>query len=160
MHGAATGVTTLPIPATERLDKIQWSGDDVVLLAVKSQDTEEALRQLAAAAPVATPVVCVQNGVANEPAALRRFANVYGVCVVPGRPPEAGGRRGRVFAGDGAADRAYPDVVAGRPKRWPPPASTMESMGPPTSWLEERQVAEERRNAVDALRPGGAESAK
>jgi 2-dehydropantoate 2-reductase len=26
--------------------------------------------------------VCVQNGVANERAALRRFANVYGVCVM------------------------------------------------------------------------------
>mgnify|MGYP001300223186 CR=1 FL=1 len=51
-------------------------------MAVKSQDTEEALRQLAAAASVVTPVVCLQNGVANEPAALRRFANVYGVCVM------------------------------------------------------------------------------
>jgi 2-dehydropantoate 2-reductase len=27
-------------------------------------------------------VVCLQNGVANEPAALRLFAEVYGVCVV------------------------------------------------------------------------------
>ena len=55
---------------------------DVVLLAVKSQDTEGALDQVSRAAPVATPIVCLQNGVANERAALRRFPNVYGCCVM------------------------------------------------------------------------------
>ncbi|HXR22257.1 MAG TPA: 2-dehydropantoate 2-reductase N-terminal domain-containing protein [Acidimicrobiales bacterium] len=79
---SATGVLTLPVPATDRLDSIRWTGDEVVLMAVKSQDTEEALRQLGAAAPPSVTVVCVQNGVANEPAALRRFPNVYGICVM------------------------------------------------------------------------------
>jgi 2-dehydropantoate 2-reductase len=79
---SATGVDELDVPVTERVDKVAWTGDEVVLLAVKSQDTEEALRQLASVAPSSTPVVCVQNGVANEPAALRRFSNVYGICVM------------------------------------------------------------------------------
>jgi 2-dehydropantoate 2-reductase len=79
---SATGVITLPVPAIERLDQAGWNGDEVVLLAVKSQDTEEALRQLSAAAPESTPVACLQNGVANEGAALRRFANVYGINVM------------------------------------------------------------------------------
>jgi 2-dehydropantoate 2-reductase len=35
--------------------------------------------------------VCLQNGVANEQAALRRFANVYGICVMlPGSHLEPG----------------------------------------------------------------------
>lgn len=52
-----------------------------MLLAVKSQHTQTALIALAAAAPPTTPIVCVQNGIANEPAALRLFADVYGVSV-------------------------------------------------------------------------------
>ena len=79
---SATGVDELDVPVTERVDKVAWTGDEVVLLAVKSQDTEDALRQLASVAPSSTPVVCVQNGVANEPGALRRFSNVYGICVM------------------------------------------------------------------------------
>jgi 2-dehydropantoate 2-reductase len=78
---SAAGVITLPVPTIEQLDQIDWRGDEVVLLSVKSQDTEEALRQLGAA-PAATPVACLQNGVANEPAALRRFGDVYGICVM------------------------------------------------------------------------------
>lgn len=73
---------TLPIPAIGDLVALDFRPDDVVLLCVKSQSTGDALEALAAAAPAELPVVCVQNGVANELAALRRFANVYGVCVV------------------------------------------------------------------------------
>ena len=56
--------------------------DDVVLLTMKSQDTVAALEELRAAAPPEIAVVCAQNGVSNEPEALRRFANVYGLCVI------------------------------------------------------------------------------
>ena len=45
-----------------------------MLVAVKSQDTAGVLEALAAVAPPATPIVCLQNGVANEVAFLRRFA--------------------------------------------------------------------------------------
>jgi Ketopantoate reductase len=61
---------------------LRFTENDVVILAMKSQDTADALTALAAAAPAATPVMCAQNGVENERAALRRFANVYGVCVM------------------------------------------------------------------------------
>jgi 2-dehydropantoate 2-reductase len=54
---------------------------DIVLLTMKSQDSEEALRQLALAAPPEITLACVQNGVANERAAARLFARVYGVLV-------------------------------------------------------------------------------
>jgi 2-dehydropantoate 2-reductase len=56
--------------------------DDVVILAMKSQDTDGALDALEAAAPRGIGVVCAQNGVANEQAALRRFADVYAMSVV------------------------------------------------------------------------------
>ncbi len=153
---SATGVTTLPIPATERLDKIQWSGDDVVLLAVKSQDTEEALRQLAAAAPVFTPVVCVQNGVANEPAALRRFANVYGVCVMC---PAAHLKPGVVVAESSPVTALldigrYPDGVDITTEAVAAALSesTMESIGRPDimRW-KNAKLLKNLGNAVDAL---------
>ena len=79
---SAAGVVVLPVPVTQTPEAVDWRDDDVVLLAVKSQDTETALRQLGSSAPGSVPVACVQNGVANEQAALRRFANVYGVCVM------------------------------------------------------------------------------
>ena len=73
---------TLAIPVVDSPTGIEFRADDVVLLCVKSQDTEAALTALEAIAPLTTAVVCVQNGVANERTTLRRFANVYGVCVV------------------------------------------------------------------------------
>ena len=79
---SALGVVTLPVPVAQGLEHVDWRGDEVVLMSVKSQDTEGALRELSSLAPAATPVVCMQNAVANEPAALRRFPNVYGICVM------------------------------------------------------------------------------
>nr|WP_202889550.1 2-dehydropantoate 2-reductase [Actinopolymorpha rutila] len=76
------GSETVPIPAVSGPDEIDWRPGDVVLLAMKSTDTEAAVRALATVADPATPVVCVQNGVANEPTVLRHFANVYGVHVM------------------------------------------------------------------------------
>ena len=73
---------TLHIPAIDHPGEIELDPSDVVLLTVKSQDTAEALRSLASSAPGDVSVVCVQIGVANERAALRLFANVYGVCVI------------------------------------------------------------------------------
>ncbi|OPC84406.1 hypothetical protein B4N89_28870 [Embleya scabrispora] len=58
-----------------------WSEVDAVVLCVKSQDTAGALRELARHAEPELPVLCAQNGVANEDTALRMFANVYGVLV-------------------------------------------------------------------------------
>jgi 2-dehydropantoate 2-reductase len=71
----------LRIPVVGSPEEVDWREDDVVLLTMKSQDTVGALDELRAAAPAAVAVVCAQNGVANEREALRRFANVYGICV-------------------------------------------------------------------------------
>lgn len=61
--------------------EIDWRTSHVVLMAVKSHQTLTALSELAEVAPPATPIVCLQNGLANEPAALRLFPNVQAVSV-------------------------------------------------------------------------------
>jgi 2-dehydropantoate 2-reductase len=76
------GERTYRLPAAAGPQEVDWRKDDVVLLAMKSMDTEAALRALAEHAEPETAVVCVQNGVANERAALRMFENVYAVCVM------------------------------------------------------------------------------
>jgi 2-dehydropantoate 2-reductase len=76
------GERTQRLPAVAGPHEVDWRMGDVVLLAMKSMDTEAALRALAAHADPGTAVVCVQNSVANERAALRMFENVYGVCVM------------------------------------------------------------------------------
>lgn len=78
---SASGVLCLPVPVVDGPKDVEWEEDDIVLLAVQSQDTETALCSLAVAPP-SVRVVCMQNGVANEPAAFRRFESVYGVCVM------------------------------------------------------------------------------
>ena len=72
---------TLQIPVVDTPESITWSSDDVLVLATKTQDSEAALDQLAQAAPRTLPILCAQNGVANERMAGDRFANVYGVFV-------------------------------------------------------------------------------
>ncbi|MEI9900677.1 MAG: 2-dehydropantoate 2-reductase N-terminal domain-containing protein [Hyphomicrobium sp.] len=62
--------------------RIDFRDDDVVILTMKSQDTHEALHALRDAGARNQAIVCGQNGVANERAALRLFANVYGMTVV------------------------------------------------------------------------------
>jgi 2-dehydropantoate 2-reductase len=73
---------TLSLPVVSHPAAVDFDDDDVVLLAMKSQHTGDALSALSATAPASVSVVCVQNGVANERAALRLFDDVYGVCVV------------------------------------------------------------------------------
>jgi 2-dehydropantoate 2-reductase len=65
----------------EELSEIRWTSRDVVLLAIKTQDSCAALSSLASVAPD-VPIVCIQNGVENERLASRWFRHVYGVCVL------------------------------------------------------------------------------
>jgi len=77
----------LEVPAVTHPREVQWSAEDIVLLCMKGQDTEAALRDLrdAGADPERTPVFCLQTSITNEPLAARYFARVYGVMiVVPG----------------------------------------------------------------------------
>ncbi|MGR3792656.1 ketopantoate reductase family protein [Vannielia sp. SX4] len=62
--------------------EITFRPDDAVLLCVKGQDTAAALADLRAAGLTDQPVFCCQNGVANEPLALRFFPNVHAVTVM------------------------------------------------------------------------------
>lgn len=61
---------------------VTWTRDTVILLCVKAHQTAPALADLVSHAPELTPVVCAQNGVANEPVVLRSFARTYGLCVM------------------------------------------------------------------------------
>lgn len=89
-------VSRLPI-AMRTMEQVRLSAVDVLILAVKSQDTAQLLNQLATVGVEdgvrvdELPVFCAQNGIANEDAALRCFGRVYGVCVnVPATHVEAG----------------------------------------------------------------------
>jgi 2-dehydropantoate 2-reductase len=81
------GTDTLRIPAAGGPDELTLTPGDVLILAVKGQDTAGVLAEWAwqpagdGVAAETIPVVCAQNGVANEAAVLRRFRNVYGMCV-------------------------------------------------------------------------------
>ena len=76
------GEVTLDVPVAGSPGEVGLGDGDVVLLAMKSQDTQAAVEELATAAPAGLPVVCLQNGVENERVVLRRFANVHAVPVM------------------------------------------------------------------------------
>ncbi|MEO6198015.1 MAG: 2-dehydropantoate 2-reductase N-terminal domain-containing protein [Dehalococcoidia bacterium] len=69
---------TLRVTAVGHPSEIDWRPDDVVLLTMKSQDTQAALETLRDEAGD-VPVICAQNGVANERMAARLFSQVYGM---------------------------------------------------------------------------------
>ncbi len=71
---------TQKITAAGHPDEIEWRAEDVAVMAMKSQDTADALTALRGAAGD-VPVVCAQNGVANERMAARLFSRVYGMVV-------------------------------------------------------------------------------
>lgn len=73
---------TLRVPVTDRPSRAVFQPGDVVILAMKTQDTPAAVAALAACAPPDIVVACAQNGVENERLALRQFDRVHGVCVV------------------------------------------------------------------------------
>jgi 2-dehydropantoate 2-reductase len=75
-------VTVVDLAVVDDVADLDVAADDVVILTMKSQDTAAALEQLVTVAPAEVAVVCAQNGVENERAALRCFANVYGMCVM------------------------------------------------------------------------------
>jgi 2-dehydropantoate 2-reductase len=82
---------TLPVPVVDGPGALRARPDDVLVLAVKTQDTAAVLAQwdgygagvAAGAGPAGDgpAVVCAQNGVENERLALRHFAHVHAMCV-------------------------------------------------------------------------------
>ena len=76
------GTTVVDVPAVERIDELALDDGDIVVLAMKTQGTAAALDDLVAHAPAGITVACAQNGIENERLALRRFADVQGICVM------------------------------------------------------------------------------
>jgi 2-dehydropantoate 2-reductase len=75
-------VTTVAFPCYAAPSELELRDDDVIFLTMKGQNTAAALERLLAAGAREQPIFCMQNGVANERAALRFFPNVYGVTVI------------------------------------------------------------------------------
>lgn len=73
---------TVKVPAVGSPEEAGVEPGDVVLMAMKTQDTAAALTELVSAAPRGVRVVCLQNGVENERMALRHFDDVYAVPVM------------------------------------------------------------------------------
>lgn len=78
----------VPAPAVTGPEGVELGPGDVLVLAVKTQDSAAALDAWAprpvtggGTAGERLPLLCAQNGVENERLALRRFRQVYGVCV-------------------------------------------------------------------------------
>ncbi|MFV5993493.1 ketopantoate reductase family protein [Streptomyces sp. NPDC056231] len=129
------GLRTHRLPVVDRPEALDLTLDDVLVLAVKTQDSTAALDAWSSR-PVAgggtageqLPLVCAQNGVESERLALRRFQHVYGMCVWlpttfvrPGEVSAAGTpltgilHLGRYPAGtDGTAERIAADLEKSR----------------------------------------------
>ena len=71
-----------PIRTVGHPAELKFTKNDVVILTMKTHDTEGALRDLERAGGSDVAVVCAQNGVDNERMAARHFARVYGMVVV------------------------------------------------------------------------------
>jgi 2-dehydropantoate 2-reductase len=74
------GTYILQLPAVTTPNDVSFQAGDAVLLCVKSQNTDEALRDLRDVVDD-VPVFCLQNGVRNEEIATQYFPRVYGVMV-------------------------------------------------------------------------------
>jgi 2-dehydropantoate 2-reductase len=98
------GEHRVTFPVAEHPRDLALRPDDVILLAIKSQDTAVALEALRDAGARDQAIVCAQNGVDNERAALRLFPNVYAMLVVmpatfirPGEVAAFGGPHAGLF---------------------------------------------------------------
>ena len=71
-------VRHVKVSAIADLRALKPRTDDILLLTVKSQDTETAARQLSGIYGPRTPIVSLQNAVRNEGILARQFQHVYG----------------------------------------------------------------------------------
>jgi thiosulfate/3-mercaptopyruvate sulfurtransferase len=87
------GERTLRLPVAGSPDEVELTDSDVLVLAVKSQDTEQVLQDWSwrpvrradggtGAAATDLPILLLQNGLDNQRAALRRFAAVFAAMVL------------------------------------------------------------------------------
>jgi thiosulfate/3-mercaptopyruvate sulfurtransferase len=81
-----SGPQQVRVPVAAHPGEVTLTGEDVLVLATKTQQTEQVMQEWAwrpAGDGVAAdlPVVSLQNGLENERAALRRFATVFGAAI-------------------------------------------------------------------------------
>lgn len=76
----AKGSDVVEVDAVTSIDHLTPTGDDVVVITAKTQDTAEIHRAILSWNSE-VPVVCGTNGVEHERLALRRFATVYAMVV-------------------------------------------------------------------------------
>jgi 2-dehydropantoate 2-reductase len=67
------------VPVARSVDELAFRPNDIIFLAVKTQDCLPLLDRLASLAPPEVTIACAQNGLESERLALRFFANVLGV---------------------------------------------------------------------------------
>jgi 2-dehydropantoate 2-reductase len=72
------------VPVVGHPAELKFRDGDVVVLTMKSQDTEQALLDLETAGGGNLPIICCQNGVENERIAARRYKDVYAMLVAMG----------------------------------------------------------------------------
>jgi 2-dehydropantoate 2-reductase len=96
------GNITITTEAVTAARDLRPETGDIIVITTKSQSTARAVEELASIYDKSTPVVCLQNGVSNEPAAASRFENVYAGLVffsaVQMEPAIISMPRGRVVA--------------------------------------------------------------
>ena len=99
--------------------ELDWEPDDVVFMCMKTHDSEKALCELRLATGSGIPVICAQNGVANERMALRRFDRVYAMVVMlPASHLEPGVIVAQSKAAPGILDLGcYPEGIDARAER-------------------------------------------
>ena len=76
------GHARIPLDVVDDPASLRLTSDDVVILAVKSQDTAGVVDRLRLGVPTGTVIVSAQNGVANELTLSRVFDRVLGMVVV------------------------------------------------------------------------------
>ncbi len=77
---SAQGSEVVEVEAVTSIDQLEQTGDDVVLITAKTQDTPQIHSALLDWDPNVS-VVCGTNGVEHERMALRRFARVYAMVI-------------------------------------------------------------------------------
>ena len=76
----ARGTETVEIDVVTSIDQLRPSGDDIVIITAKTQDTP-AIHAALVDWDAHVPVVCGTNGVEHERQALRRFRHVYAMVI-------------------------------------------------------------------------------
>ena len=79
--GSNAGEQVIRLPVVADISAANPGQDDIVVLAMKTQDAFKAMEELVVIAGPGVPIFCAQNGLESERAALRLFENVYGVLV-------------------------------------------------------------------------------